>query len=60
MSNKELFMENKIKVMETTKQVSNLDSDYNKGLHDGIEFCLALLQNREAKYTDIGDYKIKY
>ena len=35
-------MENKIKAMELMKESSNVESDYGKGVYNGIELCLAL------------------
>jgi hypothetical protein len=52
-------MENKIKAMELMKESSNVESDYGKGVYNGIELCLALLQDRSANFSDVGDYKIE-
>jgi len=54
-----VLMENKIKTMGLMKESSNVESDYGKGVYNGIELCLALLQDRSANFSDVGDYKIE-
>ena len=49
--NRELFWE--IRDLLQVQEKSALSDDYNLGLYNGIELCLAILEKREPKYKDL-------
>ena len=46
-------------LVEVQKESALLD-DYNLGLYNGMELCLALLEKREPKYKDIQKSKLEW
>lgn len=43
----------KIRDLVQVQEKSSLKDDYNLGLYNGMELCLALLEKREPKYKDL-------
>ncbi len=45
----EKTLEEKIELMKSI-QKNTVDDEYDNGYFNGIEYCLSLLENREAEY----------
>jgi hypothetical protein len=42
-----------IRDLKEVQEKSALSDDYNLGLYNGMELCLAILEKREPKYKDL-------
>ena len=53
-TDKKRTLEEKIEFMNNMKK-NTIDDKYDKGFYNGIEYCLSLLEDREASYKSVSN-----